>query len=78
MELNKDLKELYIFFQIVKKLQARSVLDAGMTMINNRAFSRQFLNMEIKRNVNLDCLVYLDKEEILPIHKAVFDNIYIA
>ncbi|MFT8352412.1 hypothetical protein [Clostridium saccharoperbutylacetonicum] len=76
MELNKDLKELYMFFQIVKKLQARSVLDAGMTMINNRAFSRQFLNMEIERNVNLDSLVYLDKEEILPIYKAVFDNIY--
>ncbi|AQR96976.1 hypothetical protein [Clostridium saccharoperbutylacetonicum] len=76
MELNKNLKELYMFFQIVNKLQAKSVLDAGMTMINNRAFSKQFLNMEIERDVNLDCLVYIDKQELLPIYKAVFRNIY--
>ncbi|WP_238916542.1 hypothetical protein [Clostridium sp. YIM B02555] len=56
MELNKELKELYMFFQMVNRLQVKSVLDAGMTMINNRAFSKQFLNMEIERDVNLDCM----------------------
>ena len=76
MEFDRNLKDQYIFFQLVNKLQAKSVLDAGMTMINNRAFSRQFSNEEIEKDVNLDCLIYIDKQELLPIYKAVFNNIY--
>ncbi len=68
--------DVSIFFKMINGLNIQSALDAGMTLINNRNFSRQNVEDEISQDILLDCLDYSNGENIVPVYKAVYNNIY--
>lgn len=73
---SKNYINLSLFFKLINTLNIKSALDAGMTIINNRWFSRQFLEDEISKDVVLDCIDYSDGQCIVPIYETVFNHIY--
>lgn len=72
----KSFYDALIFFKLISRLKVKSALDAGMTIIKSRIFSRCLRDIEIGQEVVLDYLDFQEDDYVLPIYKAVFNNIY--
>lgn len=70
-----DADEIYTYFEIIRQLSPKSILDVGMMLKSMGAVSRQAMHCEIPQSARLDGVDFYP-EINLPIYQAVYDHIY--
>lgn len=70
-----DENDIYIYFEVIKRVQPSYVLDFGMMLKRIGALSRQAMSCRISQDVSLDGVdLYSDIK--LPIYQVIYDQIY--
>lgn len=70
-----DENDIYIYFEVIKRIQPACILDVGMMLKRIGALSRQAMSCSIPQEVRLDGVdLYSDIE--LPIYQVIYDHIY--
>lgn len=68
-----DTNDIYVFFELIRMYNAKSVLDVGMLLARCGALSRQVKDAVISQDVRLYGIpLYLD---ILPVHTKMYNLI---
>lgn len=67
--------DIYVFFEIVKQIEPKSILDLGMFLKRIGNISRQTANEEISKEVTMDAVDYLEDMKI-PVYETVYNGIY--
>lgn len=69
-----DDSEIYVYFELIKRLQPKTVLDFGMFLKRIGAVSRQAMDAEISEEIEMTA-VDLFPETAFPIYTKVYDRI---
>lgn len=67
--------DIYIFFEIIKQIEPKSIIDLGMFLKRIGNISRQTANEEISGAVRMDAVDYLGDLQV-PVYERVYNNIY--
>ena len=68
-----DETEIYVYFELIKRMQPGSVLDIGMFLTRIGALSRQAMNCGIPKEVELTGVKLFDGMDF-PVHRKVYDR----
>ena len=66
--------DIYLYFETIRQLRAKSVLDIGMTLKRCGAICRQVADSSIDPSVFL-CGIDLDPETTVPIYRSIYQEI---
>lgn len=66
--------DLFIYFEVIRQLRAKNVLDIGMTLKRSGAISRQIADSSIQRKVHLTG-VDLFPEICIPVYNIIYNQI---
>ena len=69
-----DAAEIYVYFELVKRLAPKTMLDFGMFLKRIGATARQAMNCEIPGDVRLNA-VDLFPEVDFPIYRKIYDSV---
>ncbi|MDD3240439.1 MAG: hypothetical protein PHW47_10255, partial [Lachnospira sp.] len=67
--------DIYIFFEIIKQIEPKRIIDIGMFLKRIGNISRQTANEEIARDVQLDAVDFLENLSV-PVYEKVYNSIY--
>lgn len=66
--------DIYLYFETIRQLQAKSVLDIGLTLKRCGAISRQVADSAIDPAVHL-CGIDLDPETTTPVYQCLYQEL---
>ncbi len=70
----KNENDMFIYFEVIKELEPKNILDAGMFLKRIGNVSRQVMNQKIPKEICLDGIDFFP-EVCFPVWKNVYDRI---
>lgn len=67
--------DIYLYFEIIRQLNPKSVIDIGMFLRRIGAISRQVMGVEIENTVKLDAINIFDNKGP-NVYSVIYNNIY--
>lgn len=70
-----DETDMFVYFEIVKMINPKSIIDIGAFLMRIGAISRQVMSAEISADIELDAIT-TQKESMPLVYNRIYDEIY--